>query len=143
MRLSKTYRSDEEALLASTSREALQAGLYSARIHQATDKISQNGRPMIELVLAVNDGAGGTRFIKDWFVDSDIAAARLRSAVIAVNALAQYEASEISADDFLSYGQDIVVRLAVRKQRRYPDSNTVVSYHKPAAAPVLRLHPAE
>jgi len=98
---------------------------------------------MIELVLAVNDGVGGERIVKDFFVDSSISTARLRSLVVTIGpkALAKYESSQIGEEDFPP-GFELQVLLAVRKQRGYLDSNTVVSYQRATAAPVVQIRSA-
>jgi hypothetical protein len=129
---------EQDVLLASTSRTALKAGLYSARIEEAAEKLSKRGNPMIELLVAVQDGAGGERKIPDYLVDTDMGAAKLRSAVIAVAALDAYEAGSISPEMFP--GKDVIVRLSVQKQRGFPDRNFVESYK--SAASVMQLRPS-
>jgi hypothetical protein len=111
---------DQDVLLASTSRTALKAGIYPARIEEAAEKLSKRGNPMIELVVAVQDGAGGERKIPDYLTDTDMGAEKLRSAVTAVAALDGYEAGSISPQMFP--GKDVIVRLGVQKQRGYPDN---------------------
>ena len=142
MRLSKTYQSDEAALLASASRVALKTGWYDNEITEAAEKLSANGNPMIEIVNVVEDGAGGQRTIRDFFTDSDMAAARMRSCCIAVGALAAYEAGTISPEMFIT-GKKLQVRLGIQKDTRaYPRDRNVILEYRAAASEVVKLHSA-
>lgn len=130
---------EEDVLLASASRTALKAGLYPARIEEAAEKLSKRGNPMIELLVAVQDGAGGERKIPDYLTDTDMGAAKLRGCCVAVGALDAYECSEILPEMFP--GKDVIVRVGVQRQRGYPDRNYIESY-RPVAAPVAQLRSA-
>jgi hypothetical protein len=137
-----TNRSEQEALLASTSRKALQAGWYDSEITEAAEKLSAKGKPMIEVVNVVEDGAGGQRTIKDYFNDSDMAAARVRSAVIAVGALAAYESGTLSPEMFTT-GKKLQVLLRVQKgTRAYPGDRNMIEEYRAAPSSVVNLRPA-
>jgi hypothetical protein len=78
MRLTKTYRSDEEA------REAgalLEEGWHPGRITEAVQKRSRNNNDMIEQTVLVRG-----RTLRDWLMGNDRRAAKLRSCCRAVNA---------------------------------------------------------
>ena len=120
-----TIHSESEARKVST-RTLLAAGKYPARIIEAVEKTSKAGNDMIELRVGVIDRNGNVREFRDWLVATDRGALKLRHAAEAVGALAQYEAGEISAEDFP--GHDVRVQIGVEKKRGYPDQNRIEDY---------------
>jgi hypothetical protein len=132
-----TPRSDDEARRAS-SRELLKAGVsYIALISEAVEKKSRRDNDMIELLLLVQMPDGSERELRDWLVDAPAGAAKLRSAVVAVDALERYQAGLIEADDFA--GRTVSIRCGIEKRRGLPDKNYVESY-KAAPSSVVALH---
>lgn len=132
MRLTKTYRSDDEAAQAA---KLLEPGWHLARIIEAVEKLSQNNKPMIELSLDV-----GGRTLRDWLTASERAAAKVRSCCLACNCVNSYDREEISQDLFP--GHDVEVKIIVHKQRNFPDSNRVELYRSAAASAVVTLRSA-
>jgi hypothetical protein len=83
---------------------------------EATKKESKRGNDMIELLLLVHDADGQERELRDWLVDTGLGAAKLRSAVVAVDALERYQAGLIEADDFA--GRTVQIRVGIEKRGR-------------------------
>lgn len=97
---------------------------------------------MIEIVNVVDDGAGGHRTIRDFLNNSDMCAARLRSAAVAVGALAAYEAGDITSEMFTGFTGKLQVRLGIRKgTRTYPGDRNFVEEYRAAASSVINLRP--
>ena len=94
-----TPRTEDEAKRAS-SRELIKQGWQDSTIKEAVEKTSKNNNPMIELLHGVRMPDGSERDLRDWLVDTDLGAEKLRSAVVAVDALDRYENGSIGADDF-------------------------------------------
>jgi hypothetical protein len=123
-------------------RELLKAGWCDvARIIEAAEKLSKSGKPMIELTLSVPDAKGNERQLRDWLLPtSKLGALKFRHCCEAVGALAQYEAGSIAAEDFP--GNDVRVKIAIKKQRGYPDTNVIEDYAA-VASPVVNLRAAQ
>jgi hypothetical protein len=111
-------------------RELLKAGWCDvARIIEAAEKLSKSGKPMIELTVSVPDAEGDEWQLRDWIVPSSkFHALRFRHVCEAVGALAQYQAGTIAAEDFVAANAEVRVKIGVRKQRGYPDSNVIEDY---------------
>ena len=129
MRLTKTYRSDEEARQAAT---LLEERWHTGRITEAVQKRNQYKKDMIELSVIV-----GGRTLRDWLMGNDKGAAKVRSCCNAVGALDAYEAGEISQDLFP--GHDVEVKIIVEKRRGFPDQNRIEEYRPAAASSVVPL----
>jgi hypothetical protein len=129
MRLTKIYRSDEEARQAGL---LLEEGWHSGRITEAVQKQSQKQNDMIEASVLV-----GGRTLRVWLMGNDKGAALMRSCCKAVGALDAYEAQEISQDLFP--GHDVEVRIVVEKRRGFPDQNRIEEFRAPAASSVISL----
>jgi len=123
-----TPKSDGELRKAVAASRPLAPGWYDVEIFEAVDTLSKRDKPTIALRETVFDGKGGEREQPDWLSDSAFApaAAKLRAICEAVGALAQYEAGEVSADQFV--GRRVRVLLEIERKRGYPDRNRVVSY---------------
>src|ERR1700733_9531127 len=105
-----TPRNEADAVKAA-GRTLLPAGWHDARIVEAVGKQSKRGNDMIEITCLVPDGKGAERTLRDWIMDSELAAAKLRHACEAVGALAKYEAGEIEQADFPGHSVRVKVRV--------------------------------
>jgi hypothetical protein len=133
-----TPRSREEAMRVS-SRELIKPGWVTSTIDEAGETRSRFGNPMIALRHLVQIPDGSERELPDWLVNAPAGAAKLRAAVVAVDALDRYENGEISAEDFA--GRTVQIRVGIEKRRGQPDRNFVETY-RPASADVVTLHRA-
>ena len=120
-----TPRSEADAKRASRP-ELLRPGWTEGEIREASEHRSQRGNHTIELFIAIAAPDGAERLFKDWLTSAPLGALKLRHAVEAVGALAQYDAGEISANSFV--GHLCRVRIAIEKKRGYPDRNIIIDY---------------
>jgi hypothetical protein len=127
-------RSEDEAKRAS-SRKQRRPGWYPAEFNEVTEKTSKADNEMLECGLLVTDTNGDQFPVTDWLVDVDAGAAKLRSAVIAVDALARYEAGEIGAEDFV--GRPVEVKIVIVRRRGFRDRLAVEAYRPVSAASVV------
>jgi hypothetical protein len=132
LRLTKTYRTDDEAAAASN---LLKDDWYLARIIEAVQKLSQKNRPMIELTVDVNG-----RLLRDWITASERAAAKVRSLCIACNCVDSYDRQELSQDLFP--GHDVEVKIIIHKQRNFADQNRIELYRAAPASAVVNFRTA-
>jgi hypothetical protein len=110
-----------------STRTLLKAGWCDARIIEATEKLAKSGKPMIEILVSVPDAEGNERQLRDWLLPtSNLGALKFRRCCQAVSALAQYESGLIAAEDFP--GNDVRVKIGIKKQRGYPDQNQIEDY---------------
>jgi hypothetical protein len=122
-----------------SSRELIKPGWVNSTIDQSGETVSRFGNPMIALRHLVQMPDGSERELPDWLVDAPAGAAKLRSAVVAIDALDRYEAGEITAEDFA--GRSVQIRVGIEKRRGFPDRNYVESY-RAASASVVPLRSA-
>ena len=135
-----TPRSEDEAKRASL-RTLLKAGVsYIALIAEAVEKKSRRDNDMIELLLLVQLPDGSEQELRDWLVDLPAGAAKLRSAVVAVDALDHFDAGCIEADDFS--GRTVLIRCGIEKRRGQPDRNYVEQYRAVASSVVTSIRSA-
>jgi hypothetical protein len=132
-------RSEDEAKRAS-SRKQRRPGWYPAEFNEVTEKTSKAENEMLECGLLVTDANGDQFPVTDWLVDVDAGAAKLRSAVIAVDALARYEAGQIGAEDFI--GRRVEVKIIIQKRRGFRDRMAVEAYRAASASSVVNLRSA-
>jgi hypothetical protein len=133
-----TPRTAEEAKRVS-SRELIKPGWVTSIIDQAGETKSRFGNWMIALRHLVQMPDRSQRDLPDWLLDVPAVAEKLRSAVVAVDALDRYEQGEISAEDFV--GHTVQILVGIEKRRGQPDRNCVLQY-RAAAAEVVNLHRA-
>jgi hypothetical protein len=134
-----TPRTEETAKKLS-ERKVMPPGWRIARINSAAPKLTKKkGEEMIELELLVKDSDGNERLLRDWLTDNALGSQKLLHVVEAVGAKAKYDAGEISHTDFP--GHDVGVRLAIKKQRLFPDTNEVIDYRS-ADSSVVSLRTA-
>lgn len=133
-----TPRTEAEART-HAQRKLLKTGWRKGRFCQATERLSQANNDMIEVVVAIVDDDGNTHELRDWFTDSVAAAAKFRHACETIGALVKYERGEITPDDFIDYEGEVEVRIGIRKQRNWGDSNLIEDYRAAAADRVVGL----
>jgi hypothetical protein len=121
------------------ARRLLRPGMYEGTITAAVDAVSKANNEMLVLDVSIID-SGDTRILRDWLTNTKISAAKLRHAAEAVGALAQYEAGELSPDDFL--GRAVRVKVGVEKRRSYPDRNAIEDYAATVNSSVVNLRSA-
>jgi hypothetical protein len=126
--------SEADALRAA-KRTLLKPGVHPARITEAFERPSEKGNDVMELTFEMADG----RHLKAWLSNTKMGQLVLRHAADAVGQLAAYEAGRLTQDMFP--GNDVRLRLSIRKRRGYPDSNQVDDI-LPAAESVVTLHAA-
>jgi hypothetical protein len=138
MPINFTPHTEDDARKVST-RTLLKAGWCDlARIIEAAEKTAKSGKPMIEILVSVPDAEGNERQLPDWLLPtSKLGAFKFRRCCEAVGAMAEYQAGSISAEDFP--GNDVRVKLGVRKQRGYPDSNVIEDYAPVKSSSVVNL----
>jgi hypothetical protein len=123
-----------------STRTLLKAGWCDARIIEAVEKLAKSGKPMIELTVSVPDAEGNERQLRDWLLPtSNLGALKFRRCCEAVEALAEYQSGSIAAEDFS--GNDVRVKIGIKKQRGYPDSNTIEDY-APTKSSIVNLRSA-
>src|SRR3954463_12494217 len=125
--MKNTVRSEAEAQQVSKI-EPIPDGWYDSRINTAIEKLSKYGKDMIELEHHVSDAKGNVRTVRDWLLNNERSAAKLRHICEAVGALDHYESGEISQDDFP--GHDVQVKIGIQKgTRAFPgDRNVIEDY---------------
>ncbi len=132
-------KSEAEARQASRN-NLITRGWHDGRITEATEKLSNAGNDMIELSVTVVAQGGSEITVPDWLTASDRTAQKLRNACIAVDALAAYEAGEITAVNFP--GHTVRVKIGVQKRHGYSPRNTIEDYALPAGGAVVNLRRA-
>lgn len=109
----------------------LPAGLYSATVKLAKDKVSKAGTDMIELILTVYGPDGLQVDVFDYLLSSDNWQWKVRH--FCESAGLDYARGELRAD--WCSDQSVRIRLEVEKKEGYPDKNRVSDY-LPRATPV-------
>lgn len=136
-----TSRSEDEAKRVS-KRKVLKPGWYPAEFKEVTEKVSKNDNEMLECGLLVTDTNGDQFPVTDWLVEAagGAGAAKLRSAVVAVDALERYEAGEIGAEDFV--GRRVEVKITVQQRRGFRYMAVEAYRPAPASSSVVSLRSA-
>ena len=134
-----TPRTAEDAKRVS-SRELINPGWVDSFIDQADETKSRFGNRMIALRHLVHLPDRSQRELPDWLLDVPACAEKLRSAVVAVDALDRYEQGEIAAEDFA--GRTVQIRVGIDKRRGQPDRNCVLEYRAAASSVVTSLRSA-
>ena len=138
----KTRAYTETEALEASRRTLLAPGWTDgAVIREAEERTStRSGNEMIELVVAVPDGRGGERMLKDYLTSTSLGELRLRRASEAVGALMRYNSQEISASDFP--GHTVRVKIGVEKKRGYAPRNIIEDYQSVSESHVVSLRGA-
>jgi hypothetical protein len=123
----KTPAYSEAAAVEAARRTLLAPGWIDAVIREAVERSSARGNEMIEIDIAVPDGRGGERLLKDYLTGtSSLGALRLRHACESIHKLDRYDAGEVSASDFV--GHTVRVKIGVEKKRSYAPRNIIEDY---------------
>lgn len=131
-----TPRSQEEARRVS-SRELIKPGWRTSTIEEATETLSRGGNPMIALRHLVQLPDGSEQELLDWLLNVPALAAKFRAAVVAVDALNQYEQGEVTPEAF--GGRTVSILVGIEKRGRgQPDRNYVVSYRPMSSVVSIR-----
>lgn len=132
-------RTDEEAER-DKRRKKLLRGWRDGFINDAFEGQGQSsGNDYICCNIVFSDG-DIDRETKVYLTDTTRGRDLLRKACQAVNALAKFEAGEISATDFI--GHHIRAKLDIEKRRGYPDRNVIVDMAARASNVVTPLRTA-
>ncbi len=104
----------------------LPKGNYPYEITSAVEKTSKSGAEMIELNVKIFVGES-FRFVRDWLMDSDRGAYKLRHCCDVAGVLKSYEAGEINALDLV--GSTGWAKVGISKGRGdFPDSTSINDY---------------
>lgn len=119
-----TPRSDKEI----SESNLMPDGIYSFEVKDAQDSTSAKGNAMTALVLDVFDNDGVAHFVRDWLVETDGGAYKIKHFAKAVGMLKEYEAGNL--DVLEMYGKTGKCKIGTSKDKtgQYPDKNTVKDY---------------
>jgi hypothetical protein len=136
-----TPRSEEEARRVS-SHGPIKPGWYTSIIKEAVDTFSRRNNPMIEAHHLVQLPDGSQRELRDWLVDAEATAEKVRSALLAIDALDRVERGEaINASDFA--GRTVQILVGIEKRGRgQPDRNFIQLYRAVPSAIVTPIRSA-
>jgi hypothetical protein len=121
-----------EAEAATLSKPNLLTGWHLGQISEAVEKISQAGNDMMQLTILVAGPNGKPRTIWDYLTPFGRGVLKFRHAAIAVGAAAQYDAGNISPDDFV--GRSVQVKLSIQKKTGFPDASRIDDYKVAASS---------
>lgn len=106
----------------------LPKGWYPFTIAKAEEKLSKKGNEMIEVNLKVYRD-NGFSFVRDWLMDTDLGAGKLRHCAETCGVLKDYESGELDADSLIE--KEGYVKIGVQKgQNGYADQNNILDYSK-------------
>lgn len=98
----------------------------------AVDGVSKNGNDMTELEHFIFNKSGQRRRVKDWLVNSEGVAYKVRHFAASVGMLAQYEKGELPAIDLPGKTGRLTIGIERGKPDgkggKYPDRNVVQDY---------------
>lgn len=102
-------------------------GWYPFTINDATEKVSKKGNEMIEVNVRVY-GEKGFSFVRDFLMDTEFGAFKLRHISDTCGILDQYESGGINADDLT--GKEGFCKISIKKDKtgQYPDQNQIQDY---------------
>lgn len=105
----------------------LQPGWYPCKVIGAEERISQAGNEMIVLDVQVFKEYGGSVFIKDYLMDTEFGASKIRNCAITFGALASYEAGLLEPNDL--EGKEGYARIAIQPAKgTFPEKNHIQTY---------------
>ncbi len=109
-------------------------GWYPFTISDAEEKTSKAGNEMIVLNVRVYSDRGSV-FIKDFLMDTEFGAGKLRSCAETCGQLEAYESGRLSADDL--DGREGFARVGIEKSKdsQFPDKNKIWMYAKEKPKP--------
>lgn len=115
-------------------------GAYDFEVLTAIDKRSKSGNEMVELELRVHDRDGKTRKLRDWLVESEGVAYKVRHFAAATGMLAQYEKGELKTDQMP--GKTGRCKLGIEKGNdKYPDDRNKIDDYIAAGGPLIASVP--
>ena len=119
-----TPRSDKEI----AESNLMADGIYGFEVKDAQDATSKSGNSMTALVLDVFDSDGGAHYVRDWLVETDGGAYKIKHFAQAVGMLKEYEAGEL--DVLQMYGKTGKCKIFTAKDKtgQYADKNAVRDY---------------
>jgi hypothetical protein len=139
-----TNRSLEEArrVQVSTREPIKPPGWYTSTCVAALDTFSRRNNPMIEIHHLVQLPDGSQRELRDWLVDAEATAEKVRSAIESVECLDRMERGEaITGADFA--GKTVQILVGIEKRGRgQPDKNEVQLYRAVPSAVVTPIRSA-
>lgn len=108
-------------------------GWYPFRIIEAEQKTSKAGNEMMVINVQAFRGAG-SRFIKDFLMDNEFSARKLRNLANTCNILDKYEAGGFETHDLEN--KEGYARIGVEKSKdaKFPAQNRIWDYAKEAPA---------
>lgn len=122
-----------------TEKEIAEAGLladgeYDFEVNVASETQSKAGNDMIEMDLHIFKPDGSYRTVRDWLVDTENAAYKIRHFAEAVGMLSDYEKGTLDANSIIGRAGRCKVKIVKDKSGQYPDKNGVADYVKSAVA---------
>jgi len=105
----------------------LPKGWYPFTVNDAKEKVSKAGNEMIEVNLRIYRGEGYS-FVRDFLMDTEYGAAKLRHISDTFGVLDKYEAGGIDADDLTGKEGFCKITIKEDKSGQYPDQNQIVDY---------------
>lgn len=105
----------------------LPKGWYPFTINDATEKTSRAGNEMIEVNVRVYRGEGFS-FVKDYLMDTEFGAGKLRHISETCGVLVEYESGNLNADDLKGKEGFCKIAIKVDKDGKFPDQNNIQDY---------------
>lgn len=107
----------------------LPKGTYPFTVGSAEEKTSKAGNEMLVVNLKVYRGEGFV-FVKDYLMDTEMGAYKLRHIADACGVLASYESGNLEASELA--GREGWVKIGIKKDKdgNYPDQNQALDYYK-------------
>ena len=113
-------------------------GEWEAEILSAEDRVSQNGNPMLELMLRVFGAEGEEYAVQDWVTATPRMQWKIRH--LCESAHVQYERDELPPDDFM--GRNVRVKITINEDAKWGKQNRVADYLPRAGnGPTVRALP--
>lgn len=106
----------------------LEPGEGNFEIMNAIQKVSENGNPMIELILKVWDKNGKERNIFDYLVNVPSMEHKIKRFCDCCGLEVQYQAGCFAAEDCIGKSGKLKIAITKDKSGQYPDKNTVAGY---------------
>jgi len=136
-----TSRSEAEATAEKeAARNPLAAGQHRATIIAAMEGVSNRNNEKIDLMLAVIDAQGREYRLRDWLTDTPAGRLKLRHAAAAVGAVRDFEAGNISAQQFV--GRAVLITTEIERKRGYAPRALITDYATVPDAVVTPLRQA-
>lgn len=105
-------------------------GWYPFTIGKAEEKLSKKGNEMIELNVKVYKEDSGFIFVRDFLMNTEFGAFKLRHCAEACDLLEDYNAGKLNADDLESREGWAKIGVEKSKDEQFPDKNKIIDYAK-------------